>query len=307
MLYEENVSLVINSLFEKKKQYSKMININDEIINNLQELIPQFEEVFKQNTKTLYVPDKRYIRYLNCVKFLLHNYKAKLLSFDEKMMFLILACDPDCIILKKYEEAHIMTKEKVLSAEVYEEKKYLNDVRNKQIENLKSDVRKEIGFFEAELITYERDYTNRILKKTEFNIDVKKDYSQFLLKSLVQNNITKISDEDFDRVKKIAMYYLSCINGNIDHKILSNSIIYQNDLLHLKNTTEKVIFFILVIDPTLEAFKIYEDNCNLHVIKDLMIDKIGFYNRDLITLEKNYHSLYCPDMFISEWTLKKDL
>ena len=31
MLYEENISLVINSLFEKKKQYSKMININDEV------------------------------------------------------------------------------------------------------------------------------------------------------------------------------------------------------------------------------------------------------------------------------------
>lgn len=306
MKYFKDVTAIKKTFFEKKMYYKRMKNVTQEKIDEIiDKMIPEFEEFFKEHNKSMYFYDSRGSHYLDCIQYLLYNFKCKELTYDEKVLFLILCCDPECKILDNYENTEIMSKDEILDAEL-PDREFLNDKRNSQIEGFKSRCRSDVGFFDTDIISFERDYVNKILKKTDFNTKINKDYTSNLLNMFKDDSFIKISDTDFKRVSDTAMFYLSSVSNNTS-AITSNAILFQNDILKLRNNAERFIFFILVIDPELDAYKIYEDHCNMKKMKPVFIERFGFYEPLLIQIEKKYHELYCPDMFISEWTIKKDL
>ena len=51
--------------------------------------------------------------------------------------------------------------------------------------------------------------------------------------------------------------------------------------------------------------RIYEEESQMKYMKERTNDQFGYFNTDLLALEKKYHERFCPDKKVSIWTLTK--
>ena len=66
----------------------------------------------------------------------------------------------------------------------------------------------------------------------------------------------------------------------------------------------QLIFLILASDPNLDALKIYEEESRMPNVEKRIKEEFGYYNPELLTLEKKFHKRFCPDKELSFWTNK---
>ena len=71
---------------------------------------------------------------------------------------------------------------------------------------------------------------------------------------------------------------------NLIHYIFKSNVKWRNTL----SSEVKLTILFLTVDPEFKIYEIYEDYCNINDMKQAMIDEFGFFDENLIQLEKMY-------------------
>ena len=78
-------------------------------------------------------------------------------------------------------------------------------------------------------------------------------------------------------------------------------------MLGLRNLAEQAALFILLVDSNLDMLRIYEEESRMPNVEKRIIEEFGYYNSELLNLEKKFHKRFCPEKELSIWTkVKKD-
>ena len=56
-----------------------------------------------------------------------------------------------------------------------------------------------------------------------------------------------------------------------------------------------------MVDPDLQMLKISEEEYKEPYVSERCIKEIGFFNPELVRLERKYHDKFVPEMKISDW------
>lgn len=231
-------------------------------------------------------------RYNAILKFLINAKASKdFPTFDEKIIFLIEAIDPD---LKIY--FYFLTNGFSLS----------NDEKTKdeRARDLISFIKKAIGAFDVQFLKYEELYFDKFLKNSSIISNVNRDYTTRFFASLKDiKGLETVNDFQFQfLLRKVDIFFANCNNPKNPNTVCYN-LYNQNSILEIWAPIHRAIFFIQVIDPDLNILKIYNEECHISKVQERMLQEFGFYNEDIIKFEQAYQRKFFPGMRFDEWHL----
>ena len=92
-----------------------------------------------------------------------------------------------------------------------------------------------------------------------------------------------------------------------DAKVASYSVTRQRKLLGLTSLAEQLAVFILLVDSNLDMLRIYEEESMMKYVEERITEQFGYYDKELLVLERKFHTRFCPDKELSIWSkIKKD-
>lgn len=275
-------------VFSYGKQYNRFRNISEADIDRIQKKI-----------KMLF-GDKKY-NFNEAIEFLAgRNIHQIFPTYDEKILFLILASDPDFLMHKIYLDSKIILESTINKASA-EEKDALIKERRQQSNTFINRVKSKLGFFDNTFLTYESDL-RKILEKDKLLFNVRYDaLSKILERAEAVKDFDSLTDEDFNRLKTFGERWLIEAPNPNDYNSLAYNLLIKPELFNIRTIPEQVLQFILLFDPELRMLKIYEEETREDSIKSRCEEEFGFYDLHLILLERKYHDRFVPDMKISIW------
>ena len=223
------------------------------------------------------------------------------LTYDEKLVFLIEVIDPDLITYKVHKETETISPLDLAKAKDANEKSLIIIKKAQEAKIIEDTVRSKLKFYDRNLALYEKYYSSLIKNRKNFEETPKKDLTPLIFANSSNITFDSITNERFEEINKIAQNWIATTNSEGDNKRAAFNLIYQENLLGLTNTIEKIIFFILTVDPNLKALTIYSENGKWEQIKEEMILALGFYSKELIKSEEKYHKRFVPQKSISEF------
>ena len=303
MAYDSiNLETLKNQFHSRSVNFQNFKNITNEDVARIRELInaklPKIE-----NTKT-YDRNQGLDNYINTLRYLTNpTISQELKTFDEKVLLLILSCDPDLETMKTFLQSDITPTSDIEVEEDEKKKQQLQIKRNQEIASYESEVRKKIGFYDPKLLRYESLLHRGLFKETGFSSDIKKPSLKTLLAraELIQG-ISIISEANLQRLQEINERWLKEAKDPSDLNSLAYNLLNKFRDLHLFTVEEQVITFILIADPDLDLLRIYEEESNYHVVEKRAKEELGFYNKGLIKVEQLYHDKFEPERKLSAWT-----
>ncbi len=284
----ENVLYLENKIFKDhtklSKEYNKFKEITDtqkERISNLSTsfLYSNYGKIRSQN----YIIVLRYLStQLGREKLIStrDEYLGYIPTYDEFLTFVISCLDPSCKMFTTYLKCN-------------------NNLSEKDKQSI---IRKEMGFFSKILLDAEKDYYFKFVN--ELFTDVRQDNSSYinLIVSLFKT-FDNVSEEKFESISKMANVWNYVVNPDSKCTTCTYNLIHQSKLLNLNTLEDRIIFFILAVDPDLKLLSIYEDENRIDVMKYRSLNEVGIYNPKLIKIEEQFRKKYMPDKKISEWSM----
>lgn len=275
----DNISYLEEKIFKdslrKKKLFNKFIDIDNAQLKKIAELSTNFYE-----QKKTYLMSQNYTNVLNYLSTpygkeklaKTKNTDRTISTYDENLAFIITCCDPECKMFKTY-----------LACD--------NSLTKTEKNNV---ARNSVGFFSKRIVYAERDYYFKFINK--LLTDVKVDNSNYInLVSPYINSFNTVSQERFIELYDMAVLWRNKINKEATYTTCLYNIINQASLLGLNNIEEKFTFFISTIDPELHLLDIYEEECRFEFIEKRSLEELGFYNKNLIKIEKTYQKHFYPN------------
>ena len=224
-------------------------------------------------------------------------------TFDEKILHLILATDPDFITFKTFLASNITPIEDINDEQDEKRRRQLQDQRRLEIETFEKEVRKQIGFYDGNLIKYERILTMTLFKTEGFISDVKTSSINPLLKRAeLVKNINVITELNLKRLKLVAERWATMAKDPQDLNSLAYNLLNKYKDMHIHTIEEQIILFILIADPELDLLRIFEEESTYQKMQERAQEEKGFYNKGLINVERLYHDKFEPEKVISAWT-----
>ena len=228
-------------------------------------------------------------------------------TYDERLVFLILTVDPELRHFQHNALTNTISDARINSNP--EEKSSLEKMQSNQRKRFEKNVRSEFQFLDKELLRYEKDFFNKFFKderlllkenvKVQTPLAIDTIYSLATINNLVED-LSCVSDERCEEIKMEIETLLS--HPKIDINTLLFHLKYQNELLKLKSLEEIVIFLIELIDPNLDLLAIYEEESIKEKMEIRALNEIGFFNINLIKLEKKYYEkIKRNNKSISSW------
>lgn len=224
-------------------------------------------------------------------------------TFDEKMAFLILVVDPECKIAKKYLQSTLLTPYEQKHLTATDEDKKQKHINERQ--RLFHQVENEFGFTDPQFVNFERVFFNRFGLQKELLSNIQGNYINELLdKTALIKSYEKTTDEEYQEAIRIAENLIVTQPDIANPNTVAFNILKQGKLIGANNTFRQAfLIFILTVDPDLNMLKIYLDESMVPRMMDRANEELGFYHRDLIRLEQEYHKRFTPDKIISEWQI----
>ena len=224
-------------------------------------------------------------------------------TFDEKMAFLIQVVDPEYKVAKKYLQSTLLTP--------YEQKQLTESDEDKKVahiherDRLFRQVENEFGFTDPQFVNFERVFFNRFGLQKELVSNIQGNYVNELLdKAILVRSYEKSTDEDYQEAIRIAQNLIATQPDITNPNTVAFNILKQGKLIGANNTLKQaLLIFILTVDPELNMLKIYLDESMVPRMMDRANEELGFYHKDLIRLEQEYHKRFTPDKIISEWQI----
>jgi len=275
-------------LFSYAKQY-----------NNFKEISSSDIDRIRKKIKIMYGDKKN--NFSDAIEFLAgRNIHLVFPTYDEKIVFLILAGDPDFLIHDMYLDSKIILEATISQADD-EEKPLLIEKRKRQITDFINRVKSRFGFFDMKILTYE-SALRKIIEKDKLVFDVKYDATTKMMERAQQvHNFDSITDDDIERLKLSGDRWLVETPDTNDYNSLAYNLLTNPKLFNIKTIDEQVLLFIMLFDPELRMLKIYEEESRIPYTEARCIEEIGFFDLNLIRLERKYHDKFLPDMKLSEW------
>ncbi len=303
LYYERDMDTARRMLYSRSADFKNFANITEEDKKRILALIETKKEDIKESyskrtqfESTLYREGLLYVTSSSVFKYL-H-------SFDERLFFLINLVDPALVSYYTYVTTELVSKRELKSITDAKKLDEAIELRRQQIIGLEDTIRSQVGFYDSELIKYEKAYHRAFVKEDHFLEDVKMSQIPFLLQFVQKiSDFDKISDERYQALVEKAQMWLSLVTDSKDANSLAYNIISQNHLLKLHNAEECIVFFIIAIDPELRALRIYEEESKREKMEERMLAELGFLDMNLVKAEQLYHKKFTPDMKVSEWTV----
>jgi len=280
--------------------------------NNFQGITNEDVETLKQiiASKKKYLEAKQSLfinpglnNYINTLRYLTNpTISQELSTFDEKVLYLILSCDPELITMKTFISSDILPASRINEEEDDKKRKGLEQRRYQELEQYATAVRQELGFYDGSLLKYESILSRRLLKKQGLITDVKiPSLDKLLKRAELIKTLDIITDNSLIRLRSICEMWLNEAKDPTDLNSLAYNLLNRFKDLHIYNIEEQLIIFILIADPNLDLLKIYEEESNFNQMKVRAKNELGFYNKDLIKVERLYHDKFEPEKEISAW------
>ena len=227
-------------------------------------------------------------------------------TFDERIAYLIMMTDPNLIMFKEFLKLNLISISEINKITDKNKRNYLKELRKQTILEYESKVREKIGFFDIKLLKYEEIFFKKYFNKKELVTEVESNNQDNIIsKAKSLKNFNSISDERFKELVDIAETWLTLAPKNYNFKVASYSVTNQHKLLGLKNAEEQLALFILLIDNNLDMLKIYEEESMMKIIEEKITEQFGYFNIELLILEKKFHEKFCPDKKVSIWSKTK--
>lgn len=286
-------------LYQKEGDFLSYQDVTEEKLAEIAKKVYHYEEVRSklshQNTNLA--------KYLEILEFLTNpRIHYELPTFDEKVLFLIMAVDPNLITFKEFLKVNLPSINTINETEEPDEQEKLANSRSQKIRYYQTQVRSILGFYDTKLLKYEEKYFSKFLNQKELLTDIAQDNTQkFLSLKMLMEPLSTITSERFQELQEKAQTWLSLTDNN-DIQTAIYSILKQNSLIGLKSFAEYFAFFVLVTDPSLDMLRIYEEESKINNIKKRIIEAFGYYEPELLSIEKEYHQAFCPDKKLSIWS-----
>lgn len=281
----DDLTIIRRRFFNYRIYFNNFSDINDEKIKAIKQKVKELNNIYN-------IDDLKKTNILEAYKIilyhLLYNSNIRFDDFDEKVIFVILAMDEKLVILNKYLAANIISIKQIKEATNIHEEVELKFKRKAQIKKYTEDVRNSLGFFENDLLTYEYQFYKKFLVQKKFIQEVNIDYSKKLFDAIIYfKNFNSITKDEFNEVKEKALKYIQN-NKDINYTTVIYHLLYQNDILKLKDYKQQFLFLILVIDPELKLLEIYEEECTWKNIEERAKSELNFFDENIIKLEKKF-------------------
>lgn len=234
------------------------------------------------------------------------NTYFELKTFDERMAFLIMMTDPNLVTFKEFLKTDLIAIAEIDKVDNEKERNHLMQRRNQTISTYESAVREKIGFFDAKLIKYEEMFFKRYFNEKELVTEVESNnQDKLMVRAKLLKDFNNISDERYKELVSVAQTWLSLAPDKYNYKVAAYSVTNQSKLLGITNRSEQLALFILLIDSNLDMLRIYEEECMMKNVERRIIEEFGYFNKELLVLERKFHDRFCPDKNLSVWTKTK--
>ena len=279
--------------YENKDTFCYFAEISEDIVRYASEMVHNFKKNYlipKQDRSALKRMD-----YTNTLEYLT-SANCNDLSFDYKVLILILVVDPDLMIYKMFCETSFISKKQIESENNIYVRPILTRKRIEQITDVQTRITELLGFFDKQLLYYELFYMNKIVCRHRINTMVLRNpYPDFLRDSLEAQSIEGVSNTRFNEIEALAKKFVEQIDTPATIAIVCNAIIYQNEQLQLQTTREKFIFFLLTLDSDFSLLTIYEEESHVEEIKKRALQELKFYDENLVVLERLLLRRFYPE------------
>ena len=298
------VEYYTSKFYEKGKESKRFMDLTEDDLKELKKKVEEKRKMMSDNVTFRSVHMPKFDVYQSALEYLTNpTIHLKYRTFDERVAFLIMMVDPELVLFREYLKLNVISKEEIAKVEDKKERAALLQKRNQAILNFQSTVREKLGFYDAKLIKYEEMYFNKFLGEKELITEVGNNNQEAIVfRAKVLSNFDSVSDERFEQLKDIAQGCLSI--APYDTKVATYSVINQKKLLGLSSMAEQLALFILLVDSELDMLRIYEEESMMSEVEKRIIEQFGYYNPELLKLEKKFHKRFCPDKELSFWTNK---
>jgi len=294
--------------YQKENNSKRFLELSEEQLSTLSKKVYKKQEKMINNLSQKSERISKLERYQKTLQYLTNpNIHIDLTTFDERLAFLIMMNDPNLVTFKEFLKIDLISIEEIIKLEDEEERNHLKKIRNQSISVYESTVREKIGFFDLKLLKYEEMFFKKFFNEKELITEVENNNQNNLMiiaKSLKDFN--SISDKRYEELVNIAQTWLSLAPEKYNSKVATYSVTNQKKLLGLTSLAEQLALFILIIDNNLDMLKIYEEESMMKNIEEKIIEQFGYFNIELLILEKKFHNRFCPDKKLSIWSKNKN-
>lgn len=291
--------------FYQREVCSKnFLELSDEQLSILSKKVYRWQELMTDHK--VYFSDRmcKLERYQNTLEYLISPLiHHELPTFDERIAFLIMMTDPNLVTFKEFLKFDLISLVDISKIEDRNERALLMKKRNRTISSYEYSVREKIGFFDVKLLKYEEMFFKRFFNEKELITEVEINSQDNLMnEAKLLKDFSSISDKRFSELSIIAQTWLSLVPEQFNSKVAAYSVTNQKRLLGLNSLAEQVALFILLIDSDLNMLSIYEEESKIQHIEERIKEQFGYYNIELLILERKFHDRFCPDKKISFWS-----
>ena len=300
----KSINTLQRQLHSRSVSFNNFKNITVQEIEDMKETIAAKKKFSEANNKSIDI-NSGLTNYQNTLRYLTNpTISQELKTFDEKILYLILSCDPELLMMETFIGSDITPSSRINDEEDEKKKQQLQAKRKEELDSFANKVRELIGFYDPNLLKYESILHRGLMKKAGLVSDVKTPSLESLLKrTWMVKNINIINNQNLIRLRAIASMWLNEAKDPQDLNSLAYNLQNRYRDLHIYNVEEQIILFILIADPELDLLRIFEEESNYKGIQRRAIAELGFYNKGLINVEQLYHDKFEPDKKLSAWTI----
>ena len=179
--------------------------------------------------------------------------------------------------------------------------------REQALSDYEAAVREQIGFYDPKLLRYEEAFFKRYYGEKELITGVNaNNQDNLIFRAKFLKDFDSVSDERYQELIDLAQSLLALVPDKFNTSSATYSVLEQKKLLGLKSTAEQLALFVLLVDSELDMLRIYEEESMMPMVKERIIEEFGYFNTELLALERKYHKRFCPDKKVSVWTKVKN-
>lgn len=294
----------ITKFYQRESSSKSFLELSEEQLSTLAKYVYKRMEVMSDTFSQKSDRKSKLELYQSTLQYLTNSpVYFSLRTFDERIAFLIMMTDPNLVTFKEFLKVDLINISDIDKIENEKEKNSLKKAREHAISSYKSIVREKIGFFDVKLLKYEELFFKRFFNEKELITEVgNNNQDSLMIKAKLLKDFNSISDDRYEELVSVAQTWSSLVPERDNFKVATYSVTNQKKLLGLTNLTEQLALFILMVDSNLDMLKIYEEECTFENIEERIVNNFGYFNKDLIVLERKFHDRFCPDKELSVWS-----
>lgn len=295
--------------YQKENDFKKFLELDEKQLSILSKKVYGMQELMIHTMSHKSGIMSKLERYQRTLQYLTNPYICSdLKTFDERVLFFIMMTDPNLVTFKEFLKINLISMSEIAKIKDEKERSCLNKTRNQIISTYESSVREKIGFFDVKLLKYEEIFFKKFFNEKELITEVgSNNQSNFIIRAKLLKNFNNISDERYEELISVAQNWLSLVPEKYNYKVAAYSVTNQKKLLGLTNLEEQLALFVLLIDGELDMLRIYEEESMVKNIERRIVEQFGFFDEDLLVLEKKFQDRFCPDKKLSVWSKTKNI